>query len=86
MHAAFAQFRAIRTDAEDNKKAIATKLAMPVLAVGGEKSFGKMEAVVMRNAASDVTEVVIPGAGHWLMEEDPAATIKAVREFLDGKK
>jgi pimeloyl-ACP methyl ester carboxylesterase len=45
-----------------------------------------MEAVVMRNAATDVTEVVIPGAGHWLMEEDPAATIKAVRAFLDGKK
>jgi len=86
MHAAFAQFRAIRTDAEDNKKAIATKLTMPVLAIGGEKSFGKMEAVVMRNAATDATEVVIPGAGHWLMEEDPAATIKAVRAFLDGKK
>jgi pimeloyl-ACP methyl ester carboxylesterase len=86
MHAAFAQFRAIRTDAEDNKKAIATKLTIPVLAVGGEKSFGKMEAVVMRNAATEVTEVVIPGAGHWLMEEDPAATIKAVRGFLDGKK
>jgi pimeloyl-ACP methyl ester carboxylesterase len=86
MHAAFAQFRAIRTDTEDNKKAIATKLTIPVLAVGGEKSFGKMEAVVMRNAATDVTEVVIPGAGHWLMEEDPPATIKAVREFLDGKK
>ena len=86
MRAAFAQFRSIRTDAEDNKKAIATKLSIPVLAVGGEKSFGKMEAVVMRNAATDVTEVVISGAGHWLMEEDPAATIKAVRQFLDGKK
>lgn len=86
MHAAFAQFRAIRTDAEDNKKAIATKLSIPVLAVGGEKSFGKMEAVVMRNAATDVTEVVIPDAGHWLMEEQPVPTIKAVRQFLDGKK
>ncbi|TWB56849.1 pimeloyl-ACP methyl ester carboxylesterase [Bradyrhizobium sacchari] len=86
MRAAFAQFRAIRTDAEDNKKAIATKLTIPVLAVGGGKSFGKMEAVVMRNAATDVTEVVIPDAGHWLMEEQPAATVKAVREFLDGKK
>lgn len=39
----------------------------------------------MRNAATDVTEVVIPGAGHWLMEEDPVATIKAVRQFLDSK-
>ena len=85
MRAAFAQFRSIRKDADDNKKTLATKLAIPVLAIGGEKSFGKMEAVVMRNAATDVTEVVIPDAGHWLMEEQPAATIKAVRQFLDGK-
>jgi pimeloyl-ACP methyl ester carboxylesterase len=85
MRAAFAQFRSIRKDADDNKKTLVTKLAVPVLAIGGEKSFGKMEAVVMRNAATDVTEVVIPDAGHWLMEEQPAATIKAVRQFLDGK-
>ena len=85
MRAAFAQFRSIRKDAEDNKKIFATKLTVPVLAIGGEKSFGAMEAVVMRNAASDVTEVVIQDAGHWLMEEQPAATMKAVRQFLDGK-
>jgi pimeloyl-ACP methyl ester carboxylesterase len=85
MRAAFAQFRSIRKDADDNKKAVATKLTMPVLAVGGEKSFGAMEAVVMRNAATDVTEVVVGDAGHWLMEEQPAATIKAIRQFLDGK-
>ena len=68
-----------------SRKAIATKLTIPVLAVGGDKSFGAMEAVVMRNAATDVTEVVIPNAGHWLMEEQPAATIKAIRQFLDVK-
>lgn len=84
MRAAFAQFRALRKDAEDNKKAIVTKLAMPVLAMGGAKSFGAMEAVVMRNAATDVTEVVVPESGHWLMEEQPAATVQAVRRFLDG--
>jgi pimeloyl-ACP methyl ester carboxylesterase len=86
MRAAFAQFRSIRKDAEDNRKAIATKLSIPVLAVGGEKSFGATQAVVMRNAASDVTEVVIPGAGHWLMEEEPAATVKAIRQFLDSRQ
>jgi pimeloyl-ACP methyl ester carboxylesterase len=36
----------------------------------------------MRNAADNVTEVVIPGAGHWLMEEAPAATIQAIRDFI----
>jgi pimeloyl-ACP methyl ester carboxylesterase len=83
MHSAFAQFLSIPKDAEDNKVAMSTKLTMPVLAIGGEKSFGANEAVVMRNAATNVTEVVIPNAGHWLMEEQPAATIAAVRSFLD---
>lgn len=82
MHASFAQFNAIRQDAEDNKIAMVTMLEMPVLAIGGEKSFGANEAVVMRNAATDVTELVIPDAGHWLMEEAPSATITAIRAFL----
>lgn len=86
MRAAFAQFRSIRQDAEDNAKTLLPKLAMPVLAVGGEKSFGATQAVVMRNAASDVTEVVIPDAGHWLMEEQPATTTAAVRSFLGRTK
>lgn len=55
---------------------------MPVLAVGGEKSFGPMMATVMRAAATDVTEAVVPGAGHWVMEENPSATIQLVLRFL----
>lgn len=85
MHDAFAQFRAIRKDAEDNKASMATKLPMPVLAIGGEKSFGANEAIVMRNAATHVTELVVPNAGHWLMEEAPGITIPAVHQFIDGK-
>ena len=83
MHDAFAQFRSIRKDAEDNKTAMATKLTMPVLAIGGEKSFGANEAVVMRNAATHVTELVVPHAGHWLMEEAPDVTIPAIHHFID---
>jgi len=85
MRAAFAQFNTIRQDAEDNKVAMETKLTMPVLAIGGEKSFGANEAVVMRNAATDVTELVVPNAGHWLMEESPSATITAVRSFISKR-
>ncbi|EXF96402.1 alpha/beta hydrolase [Pseudomonas fluorescens HK44] len=82
MHAAFAQFRSIRQDEVDNKASMATRLTMPVLAIGGEKSFGGNEAIVMRNVTDKVTEVVVPGAGHWLMEEAPTQTIRAVRDFI----
>ncbi|MCL6455462.1 MAG: alpha/beta hydrolase, partial [Ralstonia pickettii] len=82
MHSAFAQFLSIPQDAEDNQKSIATKLPMPVLAIGGAKSFGENEAVVMRNAATNVQELVIPDAGHWLMEEQTRATVGAIVKFL----
>jgi pimeloyl-ACP methyl ester carboxylesterase len=87
MHAGFSQFAAFDQDAADNKVFVAEgKLTMPVLAVGGAKSFGPMMATVMRFAAGDVTEAVIPDAGHWLMEEQPRATVKVVRDFLDRAK
>jgi pimeloyl-ACP methyl ester carboxylesterase len=85
MHSAFAQFLSIPKDAEDNKVSMTTKLTMPVLAIGGAKSFGANVAIVMRNAADNVTEVMIANSGHWLMEEQPAATIAAVHNFLDRK-
>ncbi len=84
MHSGFMQFAAFDQDAADNKAFLAKgKLAMPVLAVGGEKSFGKTMADIMRFAANNVREGVIPDSGHWIMEENPAATIAMVRAFLE---
>ncbi|MBU3078076.1 alpha/beta fold hydrolase [Sphingomonas quercus] len=84
MHAGFAQFAAFDQDAIDNRAFLAAgKLEMLVLAIGGEKSFGQQMAAVMRFAATNVTGGIVPDAGHWLMEEQPAATIKLVRGFLD---
>ncbi len=86
MRAAFAQFTAIGAqDVGDNALLNRTKLPMPVLAIGGEKSFGTTMAEVMRNAATNVTGAVVPGAGHWLMEESPDATVKLVSGFLEAK-
>ncbi len=82
MRAGFAQFTAFSQDARDNAEFQKTKLTMPVLAIGGEKSFGATEAAVMRNVALNVREEVIPGAGHWLMEESPAVTVRIIRDFL----
>ncbi|NRP17441.1 Soluble epoxide hydrolase [Ensifer adhaerens] len=84
MRAGFAQFAAFDQDVIDNQGFLKMgKLGMPVLAIGGEKSFGPTMAVVARAAADNVTEVVIPASGHWLMEEQPEATVKAIRSFLD---
>jgi pimeloyl-ACP methyl ester carboxylesterase len=86
MRSGFAQFAAFDQDAEDNKRFLAKgKLAMPVLAVGGEKSFGTQMADIMRFAANDVTGAITPDSGHWIMEENPAATIGIVSAFLRRK-
>jgi pimeloyl-ACP methyl ester carboxylesterase len=82
MRAGFAQFAAFAQDVEDNKVFQQTKLTMPVLAVGGEKSFGATQAAILRNVATDVREAVVAGSGHWLLEEKPEATIAVVQEFL----
>jgi pimeloyl-ACP methyl ester carboxylesterase len=84
MHDGFEQFHAFDQDAIDNKAFLASvgPLAMPVLAVGGEKSFNTTMAVVARSAASNVQGAVIAHAGHWLMEENPADTVAVVTAFL----
>lgn len=86
MHSGFMQFAAFDQDAIDNQKFLAKgKLPMPVLAIGGEKSFGTTMAEIMRFAASNVRAGVIPDSGHWIMEENPAATISMIRDFLDAR-
>jgi pimeloyl-ACP methyl ester carboxylesterase len=83
MRAGFAQFAAFPQDVEDNRLFQRTKLTMPVLAVGGEKSFGALMGIIMRNVATNVREAVVPGAGHWLMEESPTVTVALIRDFLN---
>jgi pimeloyl-ACP methyl ester carboxylesterase len=84
MHDAFEQFAAFTQDAADNKVLLASsgKLSMPVLAVGAEKSFGPGMADELRFVANNVTGAIVPDSGHWIMEENPQATIKLITEFI----
>jgi pimeloyl-ACP methyl ester carboxylesterase len=83
IHDAFAQFAAFRQDAVDNQKFLAEgKLKMPVLAIGGEKSFGIGFANEIAFAADNVRALSIPNSGHWLMEEQPEAVMNAILSFL----
>ncbi|TIV66517.1 MAG: alpha/beta hydrolase [Mesorhizobium sp.] len=84
MHDAFEQFAAFSQDATDNREFLAKggKVAMPVLAVGAEKSFGAAQADDLRFVASNVAAGIVPGSGHWIMEENPDATVKLILDFL----
>ena len=84
IHDAFEQFGAFKQDAADNQAMLAAggKLKMPVLALGGEKSAGTGHADEMRFVATNVTAGVVPASGHWIMEENPAATTRLIVDFL----
>ena len=83
IHDAFEQFIAFPQDGIDNKAFLAKgKLTMPVLALGGEKSYGANMATELKFVATNVTGGVIPSSGHWIMEENPDATVKMIMDFL----
>ena len=59
-----------------------TKLTIPVLAIGGEKSLGEFLGEQMKLVAADVTAVVLKDTGHWVLEENPKETTDALVKFL----
>jgi pimeloyl-ACP methyl ester carboxylesterase len=82
MRAAWAYFESFPQAAKDFAQLSQTKLTMPVLAIGGEKSLGDALAQQMRLVASDVTVVVLKDTGHWVLEERPKETTDVLAEFL----
>ena len=84
MRAGFEYFRNFEKDAQDFAKFSKAKLAMPVLVLTGEKASGNFLIGQARMVATDVQGQVIPGSGHWLMEEAPEKTIPALVTFLNS--
>ncbi|GAA0558798.1 alpha/beta fold hydrolase [Rhizomicrobium electricum] len=83
MHDAFEQFKAFPQDGIDNRAFLAKgKLTMPVMALGGEKSYGRGMEAELKSVATNVKGGVIPASGHWVMEENPAATTTLVVDFV----
>jgi pimeloyl-ACP methyl ester carboxylesterase len=82
MRASWSYFVSFQQAARDFAEFVGAKLAMPVLAIGGDKANGEALGRQMRLAASDVTVVVLKDTGHWLMEERPRETSEALIGFL----
>jgi pimeloyl-ACP methyl ester carboxylesterase len=83
MHDAFEQFRAFPQDGVDNAAFLRHGvLTIPVLAIGGARSYGLNLATEIGFVADHVEAVSIDNSGHWLMEEQPEATMNAITTFL----
>ena len=57
---------------------------MPVLAIGGDHSYGAAMKTELEFVASDVQGAVITDAGHWIMEEQPQQAIAVITRFVDA--
>jgi pimeloyl-ACP methyl ester carboxylesterase/uncharacterized RmlC-like cupin family protein len=82
MRDSFEYFKAFEpTDAADNRNFARTKLPMPLLVIEGEKG---MNGVLAIQAAliSDHVQAIKFASGHWLMEEKPAETSAALKDFF----
>jgi len=82
MRDAFEYFKAFEpTDAEDNRNFAKTKLPMPLLVIEGEKGMNGALAIQAALISDHVKAIKFP-SGHWLMEEKPAETSAALKDFF----
>jgi pimeloyl-ACP methyl ester carboxylesterase len=85
MKAGFEWFRAFPKDAQDNRAfAAAGKLRMPLLTIAGEKSMGDSLGAQAGRVAENIHSIILPGAGHWLMEERTGEVVRLLSEFVRG--
>ena len=84
--AGFSWYRAFRQDAIDNRQPGSPRqVSAPLLYLRGEHEGGEIDAYVagFRDAGlSLVSQGVVPGAGHFAPEEQPAETWRLIDSFL----
>jgi len=88
IHNAFSgQFAAFPRDAEENRTLFAKggRLRMPVLAIGGDHSYGASMKSELEFIADHVEGAVVANSGHWIMEEQPAQAIVIITRFIVDK-
>ncbi len=82
MHAGWAYFVSFLQAAKDFAQLSQTKLTIPVLTIGGEKSLGEALGQQAKLVATDATVIVLKDTGHWVLEERPKETTEALQKFL----
>jgi pimeloyl-ACP methyl ester carboxylesterase len=80
-------YLALPRDAEDNRNILLRKgkLKMPVLALGGDKSFGRGNECIesLHRVAENVRGGIVRDCGHWIAEEQPDFLIEQLLALYD---
>ena len=83
MHAAFEWYRAFPEDIRQNRAQLRTKLAMPVLMLGGAQSGAPLMLETAQEIATHYETGSVENCGHWMAEEQPEAVSERVLAFID---
>lgn len=83
MKAGMEVFRNFEQDAKDNAVFAKTRLTMPMLVLGGEKSGGDFLISQGRLVADNVEGMLVKDSGHWLVDEAPEQVIPRLVAFFN---
>ncbi|POA20292.1 alpha/beta hydrolase [Pseudomonas sp. FW300-N1A1] len=78
----FAYYRAIPETIAQNQRRAGKPLEMPVLAIGAEHATNDAPLMTMKGNALDLRGAIVPGCGHFIMEEAHEAFVGHVLPFL----
>jgi pimeloyl-ACP methyl ester carboxylesterase len=82
LRGSFAAYRALDATIAQNQRRKQRRLTLPVLAIGAAHGVGEGAATTMKLAADDVQSLVIPGSGHYCLEEAAQEVAAALTAFL----
>jgi pimeloyl-ACP methyl ester carboxylesterase len=86
MRAGFAYYRPLAQTIEQNHLHMKAKLAMPILAVGGDHGTADTAEQTLKPYASDLRGAVLAACGHYVPEECPQDLLARLLPFLAGRQ
>jgi pimeloyl-ACP methyl ester carboxylesterase len=84
MRAGFAYYRSLSQTIEQNTRRMQTRLAMPILAIGGEYGTAGIAENTLKPYALRLRGKVLPACGHYVPEECTDALLDELLPFLSG--
>ena len=84
LRAGIEYYAAVWQDLEHNRQNMQSKLAMPVMGIGGRANMGPFAGKALEAVAENVQTAVVEEAGHWLSDENPAELSRFLLDFFAG--
>lgn len=85
LRAGFSHFASVFEDTRQVQAFAASKLTMPLLALGGERGAGAYVLGAMQRLAERAEGGIVPRAGHWIADEQPEELARRMLDFLSHK-